>query len=132
MVDRDTMYMSRSPPPGIQEAKSPPSESVRPGCGVRRRLPTALGTEEEMDLPNLEPKDVKVELWAGAVLTCSSLNELSPLIRSAEGRHHDLIEPPGRQRGQPVMSHLAAQRDRRENPRVVEEQSHLENCHFYN
>lgn len=68
----------------------------------------------------------QVQNEAADRLTCASLDVLRPLERPAERRHHDLIKPPGGQRGQPVTPLLAAQRDRRENASVVEEQSDLE------
>lgn len=58
-------------------------------------------------------------------LTCPPLDELRSLVRPAERRHHDLVKSPGGQRGEPVLSRLAGQRHRRENPSVVEEQSDL-------
>lgn len=59
-------------------------------------------------------------------LTCPSLDELRPLVRPAECRHPDLIQPAGCQRGEPVVSRLAGQSHGRENPRVVKEQCDLE------
>lgn len=65
------MYMSRSPSPGVQEAKSPATESVRPGCGTRWRFPTALGAEDEMDLLNFDPRCLQKN--CGHILCISNL-----------------------------------------------------------
>lgn len=60
--------------------------------------------------------------WA---LTCLALDELGPLVRSAERRHHDLIMASRGEGGEPMLPRVARQRHGGEDPRVVEEQSHL-------
>lgn len=50
MVDRDTMYMSRSPSPWVHVALRPPTASLCPGGGAKCRFPTALGTETQTGL----------------------------------------------------------------------------------
>lgn len=76
------------------------------------------------ELPTVGRQLLTGSLWRRS--TCPSLDELRSLVRSAERRHHDLIQATRGQRGQLVMSYLAAQRDRRENPSVIEEKRHLE------
>lgn len=46
-VDREMMYLSRSPSPGVQVTNSLPTESVLPGWGARWRFLTLLGTGAE-------------------------------------------------------------------------------------
>lgn len=43
VVDKETMYISMSPSPGVQETSSPPTESR----GTMWRFPTALGTGQK-------------------------------------------------------------------------------------
>lgn len=59
------------------------------------------------------------------MLTCPALQELGPLVRSAERRHHNLIPSSRRERGEPVLPCLARHGHGREDPRVVKQQSHL-------
>lgn len=62
----------------------------------------------------------------GRGLTSAALDELGPLVGSAEGRHADLVEAAGGQRGQAVAPHLVGQRHRGDDPGIVEEQRDLQ------
>lgn len=58
-------------------------------------------------------------------LTCLAPDEAGSLIRPAERRHHDLIMASRGEGGEPMLPRVARQRHGREDPGVVEEQSHL-------
>lgn len=127
VVDSETAYRSRSPSPGVQDACRTPAGSEGLARGATRwRFPTTLGTAGEGG----GGASVTLSLrglwwwWVGG-LTSAALDELGPLVGSAEGRHADLVEAAGGQRGQAVAPHLAGQRHRGDDPGIVEEQRDL-------
>lgn len=59
-------------------------------------------------------------------LTSPALDELGPLVGSAEGRHTNLVEAAGGQRGQAMVPFLAGQHYRWDDAGIVEKQRNLQ------